>query len=66
MSTIDAEYTITIKIPDLVLNPNESRIDVERRIKDLSHARIARWVAGTLFDPEGKVITEAFKITPKQ
>jgi hypothetical protein len=66
MATIDAEYTVKVKISDLPLNPNESRIDVERRIKEMAHTRLAGWVSGTLFDPQGKVITESFEITPKQ
>jgi hypothetical protein len=64
MSKINAEYTLNVKISELMLQPNTSRIDVEKKVRELAKARINQWIMGNLYDPESKVFTESFKITP--
>ena len=66
MTTIDAVYTISVKITDLELESNQSRVDVEKKIKEIGKKRIGSLLTGFMFDPEGKVFTENITITPKQ
>ena len=64
MSKINAEYTLTVNISELMLQPNTSRLDVEKKVREIAKTRINQWISGNLFDPNGKVFSESFKITP--
>jgi len=66
MTTIDAVYTVSVKITDLEIESNQSRVDVEKKIKELAQKRISALLTGFMYDPEGKVFTENISITPKQ
>ena len=63
MAKITAEYTITVKISDLELPPNSSRVDVEKKIKDIGKKRINAWLNNSAFDPSGKIFSDQIKIT---
>jgi hypothetical protein len=65
MAHIDVEYTLTVKIPEIFLDSTTSRDEAERKIKDMARQRIIGWASGSLFDPQGKVFTEAIKVIPK-
>ena len=65
MSSINAEYTLKVKIGEVLLSPNESRQQVEIRIKEMAKTRIQALLDGRMFDPNGKVFEESFKIEPK-
>jgi hypothetical protein len=66
MNSINAEYTIKVKIGEMLLSPNESRQTVEARIKEIATSRIQALLSGRMYDPQGKVFEESFKIEPKQ
>jgi hypothetical protein len=66
MNAINAEYTLKVKIGEMLLSPNESRQQVEIRIKEMAASRIQALLSGRMVDPTGKVFEESFKIEPKQ
>lgn len=66
MTTIDAEYTVSVKITELEIDSNQSRIDIEKQIKELAQKRLSQLLSGFMFDPQGKVFSEQIKIIPKQ
>ena len=64
MARFNTEYTLTIKINDLELPGNTSRLEVEKRVKEIAKNRINAWTSNKLFDPNSKIFTESIKITP--
>lgn len=66
MTTIDAEYTVSVKITGLEIDSNQSRLDIEKQIKELAQKRLGQLLSGFMFDPQGKVFSEQIKIIPKQ
>jgi len=65
MAHIDVEYTVTISLLDLEIPNTQSRIDAEKKIKEIGQAKLRAWVTGNAFDPQGKVFVENLKITTK-
>jgi hypothetical protein len=65
MAHIDVEYTVTVNLLDLEISSNQSRIDAEKKIKEIGQAKLRAWVTGNAFDPENKVFVENLKITTK-
>lgn len=65
MAHIDVEYTVTINLLDLEIPNNQSRIEAERKIREIGQAKLRAWVTGNAFDPENKVFVENLKITTK-
>jgi hypothetical protein len=65
MNAINAEYTLKVKIGEMLLSPNETRQQLETRIKEIAKTRIQGLLDGRMFDPNGKVFEESFKIEPK-
>ena len=65
MAHIDVEYTVTISLLDLEIPNTQSRIDAEKKIKEIGQAKLRAWLAGNAFDPQGKVFVENLKITSK-
>ena len=66
MTTVNAEYTITVKIPDLSVSNLENRVDLERKIKEAGQKRILGLLTNNLFDPQGKVFSESIKVIPNE
>ena len=66
MTNITAEYTITVQISDLELPPNTSRVDVEKKLKEIGKKRINACLNNTAFDPTGKIFTEGIKLKMEQ
>lgn len=65
MERITAEYTITVKIEDVMVYSDEETNSMNIKIKELGQKRIKNFLTGKMFDPEGKVINEEIKITSK-
>ena len=65
MAHIDVEYTVTVNLLDLEISSNQSRIDAEKKIKEIAQAKLRAWVAGNAFDPQGKVFVENIRIISK-
>ena len=65
MAHIDVEYTVTISLLDLEIPNTQSRIDAEKKIKEIGQAKLRAWLTGNAFDPQGKVFVENLKITTK-
>jgi uncharacterized lipoprotein YbaY len=65
MAHIDVEYTVTVNLLDLEIAHNESRVDAEKKIKEIGQAKLRAWLTGNAFDPQGRVFTENIRITSK-
>jgi hypothetical protein len=65
MAHIDVEYTVTVNLLDLEIPNNQSRIDAEKKIKEIAQAKLRAWVTGNAFDPQGKVFVENIRIITK-
>ena len=65
MQRICAEYTITVKVSDIMNTSNETEPDIDSMIKEEGRKLIKKYLNGKLFDPENNVIREQIKITEK-
>jgi hypothetical protein len=65
MQRINAEYTITVKVVDVMNTSIETEPDIDSMIKEEGRKLIRKYLNGELFDPENNVITEQIKITEK-
>ena len=65
MQRICAEYTITVKVSDIMNTSNENEPDIDSMIKEEGRKLIKKYLNGKLFDPENNVIREQIKITEK-
>jgi hypothetical protein len=65
MQRISAEYTITVKVTDMMKVSDDTEQDIDSLIKQEGQKIMKKYLNGKLFDPENKVITEKIKITEK-
>jgi hypothetical protein len=65
MAHIDVEYTVTVSLFDLETSHTQSRVEVEKKLKEIGQTKLRAWLAGNAFDPQGKVFVENLKITSK-
>ena len=65
MQRICAEYTITVKVSDIMNTSNENEPDIDSMITEEGRKLIKKYLNGKLFDPENNVIREQIKITEK-
>jgi len=65
MQRVSAEYTITVKVSDIMNTSIETEPDINSIIKEEGHKLIKKYLDGKLFDPENDVITEQIKIIEK-
>jgi len=65
MQRVSAEYTITIKVSDIMNTSNETETDIDSMIKEEGRKLIKKYLDGKLFDPENNVLKEQIKITEK-
>jgi hypothetical protein len=65
MANIDVEYTLTVKIPDIFIQPDTPRDIAEKHIKEMARQRIVGWASGNVFDPEGKIFSDSIKLVTK-
>lgn len=55
---IDAEFTLKIKLNDLIVPSNISGFELKQRITEEGEKRMRYYASGYLKDPEGKVINK--------
>jgi hypothetical protein len=65
MQRVCAEYTITIKVMDVMNVSDETEPNIDSMIKEEGRKLIKKYLNGKLFDPENNVIKEQIKITEK-
>ena len=65
MQRISAEYTITVKVSDIMNTSIETEPDIDSMIKEEGRKLIKKYLDGKLFDPENNVLKEQIKITEK-
>jgi hypothetical protein len=65
MQRICAEYTITVKVMDVMNVSDETEQDIDSLIKQEGQKIIKKYLSGKLFDPDNKVLREQIKITEK-
>ena len=65
MQRICAEYTITVKVMDVMNVSDETEPNIDSMIKEEGRKLIKKYLNGKLFDPENNVIREQIKITEK-
>ncbi len=65
MQRVSAEYTITVKVSDIMNTSIETEPDIDSMIKEEGRKLIKKYLDGKLFDPENDVIKEQIKITEK-
>jgi hypothetical protein len=65
MQRISAEYTITVKVSDIMNTSTKTEPNIDSMIKEEGIKIIKKYLNGKLFDPENNVIKEQIKITEK-
>ena len=65
MQRVCAEYTITVKVMDVMNVSDETEPNIDSMIKEEGRKLIKKYLNGKLFDPENNVIREQIKITEK-
>jgi hypothetical protein len=65
MQRISAEYTITVKVNDVMKVSDDDEQDINSLIKQEGQKIMKKYLNGKLFDPENNVIREQIKITEK-
>jgi hypothetical protein len=65
MQRVCAEYTITVKVMDMMNVSDDTAPDIDSMIKEEGRKLIRKYLDGKLFDPENNIITEQIKITEK-
>lgn len=53
-----AEYTIKIKLDDIMTRPESTENDLEDKIKFLGRKNLKKFFEGDLLDPDKKIISE--------
>jgi hypothetical protein len=65
MQRISAEYTITVKVTDVMKVSDETEQSINSLIRQEGQKIMKKYLNGKLFDPENNVIKEQIKITEK-
>ena len=65
MHRVSAEYTITVKVTDVMNVSDDTEQNIDSLIKQAGQKIMKKYLNGKLFDPDNKVITEEIKITEK-
>jgi hypothetical protein len=65
MQRVSAEYTITVKVSNIMNTSIETEPDIDSMIKEEGCKLIKKYLDGKLFDPENNVLKEQIKITEK-
>ena len=65
MQRVSAEYTITVKVTDVMNVSDDTEQNNDSLIKQAGQKIMKKYLNGKLFDPDNKVITEEIKITEK-
>ena len=65
MQRVCAEYTITVKVTDVMNVSDDTEQNIDSLIKQAGQKIMKKYLNGKLFDPDIKVIREQIKITEK-
>lgn len=65
MQRVCAEYTITVKVMDVMNVSDDTEQSIDSLIKQAGQKIMKKYLNGKLFDPDNKVIREQIKITEK-
>ena len=65
MQRISAEYTITVKVTDVMKVSDDTEQDINQLIKEVGQKIMKKYLSGKLFDTDNNVIREQIKITEK-
>lgn len=60
-----AEYTVRVRVSDIMITTNESEEEIKEKIKKQGQENIQKWIDGRIFDPEGINFFDDIKITSK-
>jgi hypothetical protein len=59
------EYTVKVRISDVMITSDETEREVKEKIKKIGQENLKKWINGVIYDPEGLVFIEDIKITDK-
>jgi hypothetical protein len=59
------EYTVKVRISDVMITSDETEREVNEKIKKIGQENLKKWINGVIYDPEGLVFIEDIKITDK-
>lgn len=65
MQRVCAEYTITVKVTDVMNVSDDTEQNIDSLIKQAGQKIMKKYLNRKLFDPDNKVIREQIKITEK-
>lgn len=60
-----AEYTVKVRVCDVMITTDESEEQIKEKIKKQAKANLVKWIDGRIFDPEGINFFDDIKITDK-
>lgn len=60
-----AEYTVKVRVCDIMNTTNESEEQIKEKIKKQGKENLQKWIDGRIFDPEGVNFFDDIKITDK-
>lgn len=64
--TIDAEFTLKIKMPDMFVSPNITGPELKKMVQEEGEKRLRYYLSGYLLDPENKIIQKEINFKPKE
>ena len=59
---VNADFTLTIKLGELFINPNSSDDEIELKLIQEGEKRLRHYLSGYLLDPDKKVIDKKVTI----
>ena len=59
------EYTVKVRVSDVMITSDETEIEVKEKIKKIGQENLKKWINGVIYDPESLVFIEDIKITDK-
>lgn len=60
-----AEYTIKVKVSDVMITTDETEEEVKNKIKKKGQDIIRKFLTGYMFDPDGTVFEDEVRVTDK-
>lgn len=60
-----AEYTVKVRVCDVMITTDESEEQIKEKIKKQAKTNLVKWIDGRIFDPEGINFFDDIKITDK-
>ena len=59
---VNADFTLTIKLGELFINPNSSDDEIELKLIQEGEKRLRHYLSGYLLDPDKKIILKNLEI----